>query len=42
MIKDEETLILLNADGSKMTEGNADSYTMRRSDTVKAREVHIH
>ena len=42
LIKDEETLILLNSDGSKMTEGNPDSYTMRRSDTVKAREVHIH
>ena len=42
LIKDEETLILLNSDGTKMTEGNPDSYTMRRSDTVKAREVHIH
>ncbi|MFA6051951.1 MAG: copper resistance protein NlpE [Methylobacter sp.] len=40
-IEDEGTLIQLNSDGSRMT-GDADRYTLRRSDTVKSREVHIH
>ena len=40
-IKDEGTLILLNSDGSQMT-GRTDSYTLRRSDSAKTREVHIH
>jgi hypothetical protein len=42
LIKDEGTLILLNSDGTRRKEGEADSYTLRRSDTVKSREVHIH
>jgi len=42
LIKDEGTLILLNSDGTPMTGGRADSYTLRRSDTAKTREVHIH
>ena len=40
-IEDEGTLIQLNSDGRRMT-GNSDRYTLRRSDTVKSREVHIH
>ena len=40
-IEDEGTLIMLNSDGSPMV-GDSDSYTLRRSDTVKSREVHIH
>ncbi|MDP1663831.1 MAG: copper resistance protein NlpE [Methylobacter sp.] len=40
-IEDEGTLIQLNSDGSRIA-GDADSYTLRRSDTVKSREVHIH
>lgn len=41
-IKDEGTLILLNSDGTQMTREQSDSYILRRSDTVKSREVHIH
>jgi len=41
-IKDEGTLIQLNSDGAKMPSELADRYTLRRSDTVKSREVHIH
>jgi copper homeostasis protein (lipoprotein) len=40
-IVDEGTLIQLNADGSAMA-GDQDDYTLRRGDTVKSREVHIH
>lgn len=40
-IEDEGTLIQLNSDGTKMA-GETDRYTLRRSDTVKSREVHIH
>lgn len=40
-IVDEGTLIQLNNDGSEMS-GNQDDYTLRRGDTVKSREVHIH
>lgn len=41
-IKDEGTLILLNSDGSEMSKELEDGYTLRRSDMVKGREVHIH
>ncbi len=41
-IKDEGTLIQLNSDGTPMSEELTESYTLRRSDTVKSREVHIH
>ncbi len=41
-IKDEGTLVLMNSDGTPMPEKQSESYTLRRSDTVKAREVHIH
>ena len=41
-IKDEGTLIQLNKDGSPMAADKATSYTLRRSDTTKTREVHIH
>jgi hypothetical protein len=41
-IKDEGTLILLNSDGTQMTRDKAESYTLRRSDRVNSREVHIH
>jgi hypothetical protein len=40
-IEDEGTLIQLNSDGTPMA-GDADAFTLRRSDTVKARQVHIH
>ncbi|WP_432741119.1 copper resistance protein NlpE [Methylobacter sp. G7] len=40
-IENEGTLIQLNSDGTKVT-GKSDRYTLRRSDTVKSREVHIH
>lgn len=41
-IEDEGTLIRLNEDGTKMMGDLADRYALRRSDTVKNREVHIH
>ncbi len=40
-IVDESTLIQLNPDGSPMA-GDQDDYTLRRGDTVKSRELHIH
>lgn len=40
-IVDEGTLIQLNRDGSALP-GNQDDYTLRRGDTVKSREMHIH
>ena len=42
LIKDEGTLIQLNSDGSPMQADKAASYTLRRSDSAKTREVHIH
>lgn len=41
-IDNEGTLIQLNADGSRISGKQADGYILRRSDTVKNREVHIH
>ena len=41
-IDDEGTLVQLNSDGAPMTGNEANRYILRRSDTVKAREVHIH
>ncbi len=41
-IKDEGTLILLNSDGSPMSKGKSEEYTLHRSDSAKTREVHIH
>ncbi|MFI3119923.1 MAG: copper resistance protein NlpE [Methylococcaceae bacterium] len=41
-IENEGTLIQLNSDGGRMPRELTDSYTLRRSDTVKSREVHIH
>jgi copper homeostasis protein (lipoprotein) len=40
-IVDEGTLVQLNPDGSSLA-GDQDDYTLRRGDTVKSREVHIH
>lgn len=40
-IVDEGTLIQLNPDGSPLA-GDQDDYTLRRGDTVKSREMHIH
>ncbi len=40
-IVDDGTLIQLNPDGSAL-DGDQDDYTLRRADTVKSREVHIH
>jgi hypothetical protein len=42
LIKDEGTIVQLNSDGTPMPEELSESYTLRRSDTVKSREVHIH
>lgn len=42
LIKDEGTLVQLNSDGTQMSQELEESYTLRRSDTVKSREVHIH
>jgi len=41
-IEDEGTLIQLNSDGARMPSELTERYTLRRSDTVKSREVHIH
>jgi len=41
-IVNEGTLVQLNSDGTKMSDDLAENYTLRRSDTVKSREVHIH
>lgn len=41
-IKDEGTLIQLNDEGKQFTGDKADSYILRRSDTIQSREVHIH
>ncbi len=40
-IVDDGTLIQLKPDGSAM-EGDQDDYTLKRGDTVKSREMHIH
>ncbi len=40
LIEDDSTLVQLNPDGSML--GDKDDYTLRRGDTVKSREVHIH
>lgn len=40
-IVDEGTLIQLNPDGSPMA-GDQDDYTLKRGDSVKSREMHIH
>lgn len=41
-IDNEGTLIQLNTDGTRISGKQADGYILRRSDTVKNREVHIH
>jgi len=41
-IENEGTLVQLNSDGTRRAGAEADRYTLRRSDTVKSREVHIH
>jgi hypothetical protein len=40
-IVDDATLILLNEDGATLA-GDQDDYTLRRGDTTKTREMHIH
>ena len=42
LIKDEGTLIQLDSNGKQIIGDSAGNYTLRRSDTVKSREVHIH
>jgi uncharacterized lipoprotein NlpE involved in copper resistance len=42
LIENGESLIQLNSDGTRMTGKLADRYVLRRSDTVKSREVHFH
>ena len=42
LIKDEGTIVQMNPNGTKMSEELEDEYTLRSSDTVKSREVHIH
>lgn len=41
-IENEGTLIQLNSDGARMPSELTERYTLRRSDMVKSREVHIH
>lgn len=41
-IENDETLIQLNEDGTKKLGGLAEKYALRRSDSVKNRQVHIH
>ncbi len=41
-IVDDATLIQLNPDGSAMSGGDQDDFTLRRGDTTKSREMHIH
>ena len=41
-IKDEGTLVQFNSSGKPYSGDLADRHTLRRSDTVKSREVHIH
>ena len=41
-IKDEGTLIQLKSDGTPLNADQANNYTLRRSDTAKTREVHMH
>jgi uncharacterized lipoprotein NlpE involved in copper resistance len=41
-IDDEGTLVQLSPGGARMTGDEANRYILRRSDTVKSREVHIH
>lgn len=41
-IKDEGTLIQMRDDGTEYKGEEAERYTLRRSDTVQTREVHIH
>ncbi len=41
-IDNDSTLIQLNGDGSAISDGAESRYTLRRSDTYKSREVHIH
>lgn len=41
-IQDEGTIYQLHKDGKKFTGEQAERYILRRSDTVKSREVHIH
>lgn len=41
-IENDETLIQLNEDGSKKLGDQAEKYALRRSDSVKTRQVHIH
>ena len=42
VIEDENTLVQLNSDGWRVTGKLADRYLLRKSDTVKAREIHFH
>ncbi len=41
-IENDETLIQLNEDGTKKLGDLAEKYALRRSDSVKTRQVHIH
>lgn len=40
-IENDSTLLLLNTDGTPMS-GDQERYTLRRSDKVQSRQVHIH
>ena len=41
-IEDDGTLVQLSSGGARMTGDDAGRYILRRSDTVKSRDVHIH
>lgn len=40
-IENDSALVQLNPDGTPIS-GNQESYTLRRSDTIQSRDVHIH
>ncbi len=41
-IQDTESLLQLDENGNRMSGRDADRYVLRRSDTVKNREIHFH
>jgi hypothetical protein len=41
-IDNDDTLIQLNSDGTRLKGGDVDRYALKRSDIVKAREQHFH
>lgn len=42
LIEDEGTLVQVNSDGTRMVSKDPGRYILRRSDSVKSREIHFH